>query len=355
MHANHPKNWSFREQLRVIIFIALFFIIGCGLFGAWRLQQFNASQVAIQLSSQALQQNLHSNFERSRLIDEIHTQLRLYMQSGSEETLRLIHKYSKELQHRLSKTEQKSLDQFLEMVDTLEVRMKSLDENTKKIFQIEEALINTTGQLMNISSREEGATIRPLVIGTCLQHHQLYVSSIVSSQTETLIAIQQEAAGIFTDLDTKLTTLGRTLNSDQQLFIEKLKTTNYELDATVHTITSIRITTLETQHRIEQFLETLNAEVTEDSLTRNSEASALMDTSLRLGPHQSAHHVRQSHCIRVHVCGHRLLPESTDDQAAGRFCGAAPEDDQAAGQPAWTTGGGRRESPPTLRDGQQPS
>lgn len=262
--------------------MALLSIMGCGLFGAWHLQQFSSSQFTIQQSSLALQQNLHNNFEKARIIGEIHTQLRLYMQSGRADNLNLIHKHSEELQRKLLPKEQKILGQFLEMIDTLEVRMKSLDENTKKIFQTEKRLINTTGQLMNISTQEEGATIRPLVIGTCLQHHQLYVTSIVTNQIDTLTRIQQDAAEIFTTLDGKLTTLGKTLKPDQQAFIEQLKTINYELDETVHTITAIRITTLETQHKIEQFLETLNTEVAQDSLTKNTEASVLMNTSLRL-------------------------------------------------------------------------
>ncbi len=282
MHSNHPKVWSFRQQLNAIIFIALFFIMACGAFGGWRLLQFNSSQVTIQQSSQALHQNLYTNFDKTRLIGEIHTQLRLYMQSGKADNLDLMHKYSEDLRRKLSTEEKKILGHFLETIDTLEIRMESLEENTKKIAQTEKTLIDLTGQLIDISSREEGAIIRPLVVGSCLQHHQLYVTAIVANQIDALTRIQTDAANIFTDLDAKLTALGKTLNSDQQVFIERLKTANYELDETVHTITSIRITTLETQHRIEQFLETLNAGVTEDSLTKNTEASALMDTSLQL-------------------------------------------------------------------------
>jgi diguanylate cyclase (GGDEF)-like protein len=278
MHPNHPKTWSFRKQLRILILIALFSIMGCGIFGAWRLQQLIFSQVTIQQSSQALQQNLHSNFEKTRLIGEIHTQLRLYMQSGSTDNLDLIHKYSEELVHKLSTREKKTLELFLETIDILEVRMKSLDQNTKKIIQTEKVLIKTTEQLMNISS-QEGKTIWPLVIGTYLQHHQLYVTSIAANQIDTLIHTQQDATEIFATLDSQLTTFGQTLNSEQRIFIEKLKTTNYELNETVQTITSIRIITLETQHKIEQFLEALNSEITQDSLSKNTEAAALMGTS----------------------------------------------------------------------------
>ena len=279
MHSNHPKTWTFRKQLRILISIALISIMGCGIFGAWRLQQFIFSQITLQQSSQALQQNLHINFEKTRLIGEIHTQLRLYMQSGSTDNLNLIHKYSEELGHKLSTKEKKTLALFLETIDTLEVQMKSLDQNTKKIIQTEKVLINTTGQLMNISSLE-GKTIWPLVIGTYLQHHQLYVTSIVANQIDTLIHTQQEATEIFAILDSQLTTLGQKLNSEQRVFIETLKITNYELNETVQTITSLRILTLETHHKIEQFLETLNSEIIQDSLSKNTEASALMSTSL---------------------------------------------------------------------------
>lgn len=281
MHPNHPKTWSFRKQLHAIILIALLSIMGCGIFGIWRLQQFIFSQITMQQSSQTLQQNLQTNFEKTRLIGEIHTQLRLYLQSGSTDNLNLVHKYAEDLHHKLSTTEQKTLGLFLEMLNTLEIQMKSLDQNTKKIFKTEKTLINTTGQLLNISS-QEGKAIWSLVGGTSQRHHQLYATSLVTNQIDALIHIQQDAAEIFATLDSKLTSLGQTLNSDQRAFIEKLKTTNYELNDTVQTITAIRITNLETQHKIEQFLETLNSEITQNSLDKNTESFTLMATSLQL-------------------------------------------------------------------------
>ncbi|MBU1986968.1 MAG: hypothetical protein KJ846_07045, partial [Proteobacteria bacterium] len=282
MHPNHPKTWSFRKQLKTIILIAIFFIMVCGLFGAWRLLQFSSSQGSIQQSSQALHQIFSTNFDKTRLIGEIHTQLRLYLQSGKADNLYLIQKYSEDLRRKLSTEEQKTLGQFLEMIDTLEIRMNSLRENTKKIPQTEKALIDISGQLLDISNREEGTIIRSLVVGSCLRHHQLYVAAIVTSQIDALTRIQLDAADIFTSLDAKLTALSKKLNSDQQLLIERLKTANYELDETVHTITSIRITTLETQQKVEHFLEILNAGVIEESLTKNTEASALMNSSLQM-------------------------------------------------------------------------
>jgi diguanylate cyclase (GGDEF)-like protein len=283
MYQDHPKSWSFRKQLNTIIIIALFSILSCGFFGAWRLQQFSSSQVTIQQSSQNLQHHLRTNLEKTRIIGEIHTQLRLYMQSGRSDNLDMIYDSSKDLQRRdLSPEEQKMLDQFLEMIATLEVRMKSLDENTKKVFQIEKNLINTSGQLMSISTVEESNTIRPLVIDTCLQHHQLFVQSIVANHVDILKRIQQEAADTFSSLDIKLTALGNTLNHDQRKFIETLKTTNYELDETVQTITAIRIATLEAQHKTERFLDDINAVTTLDSQTQNTNANTLIDKNLKL-------------------------------------------------------------------------
>ncbi|MEK6202113.1 MAG: GGDEF domain-containing protein [Desulfobulbaceae bacterium] len=282
MYPNHLKTWSFRKQLHTIILIALLSVLGCGLFSAWRLHLFSSSQMSLQQSSQALQESLHANFEKKRLIGEIHTQQRLYMQSGRTENLNLIHKYSDGLRRMLSAEEKKILAAFLEMVDTLEIRMTSLNGNTKKIFQIEKMLVSLSGQLINISSQEQGEVIRPLMNGTCLIHHQLLVTSILASQIDTLTRIQEDAAETFSALDTNLTALGKTFNSEQQQFIEKLKTSNYELDETVHTITAIRIATLETQHKIEQYLETLNSGTTQDALSKYSEASTLMATSLQL-------------------------------------------------------------------------
>jgi diguanylate cyclase (GGDEF)-like protein len=281
-HPEHPKFWPFRKQLSTIIIIALFSILSCGLFGAWRLQQFSASQITIQQSSQNLQHHLRTNLEKTRIIGEIHTQLRLYMQSGGTDNLNLIHDSSEDLQRRdLSPEEKKNLEQFLEMIATLEVRMKSLGENTKKVFLIEKNLIKTTGQLMSISSVEQGNVIRPLVIGSCLQHHQLFVQSIVASHIEILNRIQQEAAELFSTLDIQLTALSNTLNPDQQKFIEKLKSINYELDETVQTITAIRIATLEAQHKTEQFLDDINTVTTLDSQSQNANANALIDKNLR--------------------------------------------------------------------------
>ncbi len=280
MRLHSPQNWSFHQQLRTIIFVASFAIISCVLFGAWRLQQFSSSQMEIQRSSISLQQNLHLNFEKTQIVNEIRTQLRLYLQSGREDSLHLIHQGCDNLRRKISTDDQKVLGQFLVVIDELEARMQTVDEHTKKVFGYEKSLVHTTGQLMNISSKDEIATIRSLVIGTCLEHHQLYVAAILAQQVEVLTRIQQDAMNIFDALDVKLNDLGKEFTPDQQVFVEKLISINFSLKETVQTLLASRIINLEKQNDIVSVLEKMSADIAQDSLNKNNDASVLIDTSL---------------------------------------------------------------------------
>ena len=282
MSLKNPQKWSFHQQLRAIIFVAIFAIICCALFGAWRLQQFSSSQIEIQQSSVALQQNLYRNFDKTQIVSDIRTQLRLYLQSGRVDSLNLIHQGCDKLHRKLSVEEQKALGQFLETIDELELRMQTVDENMKKVFLHEKTFFHTAGQLMNISSKNEITSIHNLVIGTCLEHYQFYIAAILAQQVEVLARIQEDAMTIFTMLEARLNDLGKTFTPDQQIYVEKLISLNFDLRETIQTLLATRIVNLEKQHEIILVLEKMSADIVQDSLNKNNEASTLINISLAI-------------------------------------------------------------------------
>jgi diguanylate cyclase (GGDEF)-like protein len=201
------------------------------------------------------------------------------------DSLNLIHQGCDKLHSKLSVEEQKALGQFLETIDELELRMQTVDENMKKVFLHEKTFFHTAGQLMNISSENEITSIHNLVIGTCLEHYQFYIDAILAQQVEVLARIQEDAMTIFATLEDRLNDLGKTFTPDQQIYVEKLISLNFDLRETIQTLLATRIVNLEKQHEIILVLEKMSADIVQDSLNKNNEASTLINISLAVSRH----------------------------------------------------------------------
>ncbi len=73
---------TLQGRMRGLLIFSITIVLLVGIFGAWKIRQFHRSNIDIQNSSVQLQKNLQQNFNASRLIGNIHSNLRLYMQSA---------------------------------------------------------------------------------------------------------------------------------------------------------------------------------------------------------------------------------------------------------------------------------
>lgn len=276
------QHWTLRKQLRTLFLLALTFVAFCFLFGLWRVQQFNHHRMEIQNSSLRLQQNLKANFDKTKAIGRIQTQLRLYMHSGKKEHLSETKSEAEALLEEITEENKNILLQFLKKVDILEVRLDSLSENNIKIFQAEKNILTKSGQIIKTLPPEQYFKLRAVVSDACLEHHHLYVTSIISNQSDTLIRIQQQFSELYDEVDKQLVALMAVLPESSRAGMESLRDEYFTLEDGVQTVTSIRITITETQNQTVKVLEQINSAITTTSLDQEGESARLMADGLSL-------------------------------------------------------------------------
>jgi len=88
-------------------------------FGAWKIRQFDNYYINIRTSSGQLQQNLQQNFNVSRLLASIHSNLRLYMQSADDVVLIAIRNDTKTLRNTLPEELAEDLAHLQKIIDVL--------------------------------------------------------------------------------------------------------------------------------------------------------------------------------------------------------------------------------------------
>ena len=276
------KHWTLRKQFRILFLLALTFVVFCFVFGLWRLQQFNYQRLGIQNSSLKLQQSLQTNFDTTKTIGRIHTQLRLYMQSGKKEYLNKTKSEAEGLLEELREENKTLLLNFLKKVDILEVRLDSFSENNMKIFQAEKNILAISGDILKTLSPKEYIHLRSIISEACLEHHHLYVTSILSNQRDSLVRIQQEFSDLYDRVSRQIMALMEVLPEDICAGLESLQNEYFALEEGVQTITAIRITITETQNQTEKVLEQINSAITRASLAQEGESARLMADGLAL-------------------------------------------------------------------------
>ncbi len=236
----------------------------------------------IQSSFKQQDTNLQKSFNNNRLIGDIDTNLRLFMQSAETGALLRIHSDAEQLARSLPEEIKPSLADFLAIVDVLEIRMKSLRENNIRMFAAERAIRAAARELLETVDSKYFLAINGITGQTCLMHHHFYVRSILVSQGEHLKQTMEEVALMFAEADRQLAAIAENLPPDQQKRMKKLRDAYYELDEGVGTIAAIRIITTETQNKIDTVLDTIKDAIARNSLSQHEASFSLVNKGLEL-------------------------------------------------------------------------
>ncbi len=282
MPAKHSQH-TLRKRFKALTTASVCAVILFSFMGFWRIQLFNDKLFVLRESSHQLESALQENFDNTKLVGDIHTNIRLYMQSAEPALLTKIRHDADDLSAYLPEKFDVNLKHFLEMVDVLEVRMKSLRENSQKVYQSEQNIMRVNRTLLDSVDRSYFFMIQPLTSKSCLKHHNLYVSSLLTGQVDTLKHIQAETTDFFKELYEKLGNLVEELPREKQKQLAReLTGTYYELEDAVSTITAIRLTALSTRIELEKELDSIGEEIAEYSLSQNSAATLLVSEGLGL-------------------------------------------------------------------------
>ncbi len=268
--------------MRGLILFSIVIVVIVAIFGFWKIRQFNQRHIDIQITSSKLQENLQQNFITTRILGDIRSNLRLYMQSADDGVLSLIRHDAKELRKTLTEEHLgQDLEHLQEIIDILAIRMKSLQGNNEQIPEAEQAISDVMGITIQEFSDGLGLEVFPLVSMARGTHHKIYVQSIISGQISQIKAGQLQLAKVINTFDKKLGVLIEALSSDQKKkILLKLRDAFYWLDEASSTVAAIRLTTLETEIEIVSTIDKLSNAVAQDSLDRNKASFLLMQEGM---------------------------------------------------------------------------
>jgi diguanylate cyclase (GGDEF)-like protein len=273
---------TLQGRMRGLIIFSIAIVLLVGSFGGWKIRQFHYANIDIQKSSDRLQQNLQQNFNASRLIGNIHSNLRLYMQSADDSVLSSIRNDIKTLRNTLPEGLHSELVHLQKIIDTLSVRMNSMHENNDKIPLAEQAIATAMGLILQNFPRELAQEILPHASKARGMHQQIYISSIISGQASKIKSGQRKVTVILTEVEQQLEKISKRLTASQQEVISKLQDAFYWLDEASSTVSAIRLTTMKTEQEIISAVDSLKNAIAEDSLYKNKTSFVLTQKGMEM-------------------------------------------------------------------------
>jgi diguanylate cyclase (GGDEF)-like protein len=276
------RRWTLKRQLNLFFTLTLLAVLFSSVFAVFRIKDFDDRRALLLASSKQLQNGLNNNFANTRAIGVMRTHLRMYMNSGDSEKMLLVHGDVKLLKKSLGPAYQDDIGRFYEMLKVLDVRMRSLRNNSLTTSQAESDIMAIGSRLLHLVGPEYLFIIQKINAKTCLHHHRFYGQLTDLGQADKIEAALREEGEHFAEVDRKLQGLEKIFPPEIQTIIHELRDAYYELDESVTTIGSIRIHTLRTQSEVMQILATLETLIAADSLQQNEASRTLMADSLIL-------------------------------------------------------------------------
>lgn len=282
---NKTSQQSLKKRFQTFAVVSAAAVVLFSLLGFWRIQFFNEKLYTLREASDQFETNLRENFDSTRLIGDIHTSLRLYMQLAEPTFLNRMRHDADVLSQSAPIDFKEDLTRFLQMVDVLEVRMNSQRENSSKVFETEQRIMDINRRLLRNVDRPLILKIQNITSTACLKHHHLYVNSLITGQPDTLTYLQQEYATFFHEVYDQISRLEEELPLPLKKETRALTEAYLDLEDAAYTIAAIRSTTLATQIEIEKQLNKMGTAITQGSLSRLNKASMFVGEGLRLAKH----------------------------------------------------------------------
>ncbi len=273
---------TLQGRMRGLLIFSIAIVLLVGIFGVWTIRQFHRSNIDIQNSSVQLQKNLQQNFNASRLIGNIHSNLRLYMQSADNSVLSSIRADTETLRAAAPKDLHSELLHLQKIIDTLAIRMSSMQDNNDRILSADRTISKTMQHILQTFPSEIVLTIFPIASKGRTEHQKVYVSSIISGKASRIKESQTRIADIVTEVEEQLDIIMKPLPAAQQKIVRKLQDVFYQLDEASSTVAAIRLSTMATEEEIITTVDSLKNAIAEDSLFKNKSSFTLMQQGMAM-------------------------------------------------------------------------
>lgn len=275
MHHMNLKE-KFRATV-VISAIIVFLVAGIGL---WRYNQFDRDSALIQSASTELQAELENSFTNIQLMGEIQTDLTSFIQTADPEYLEKVIVKSQSVLASLPRDERADFRQFLNKVNTLEIRMESLRLNNKKAIEAGNNILTTIGRYERCENNTQCIQALGSAGEAYTKYLPIYTQSLLKRQKEELDSSLERAAAILEAIVKELMTISDDLPDTQRSHITQTIDLFYDLDDAISTVAAIRQTVLESENEVISDLNDLTAKFASRAIEQNDAASSLMEHSL---------------------------------------------------------------------------
>ncbi len=276
------SGWTLQKRMQGLIIFSIAIVLLVVGFGSWKIRRFHNYNIDIQNSSVLLQENLKQNFDASRLLGSIHSNLRLYMQSAADSVLITIRSDTTALSNTLPEEYERDLAHLQEIIDVLAIRMKSLQENNEKVFEAEKLISLALGQNLARIPQDLAYQLIPIVSKAKTRHQEIYISTLISGQMNQIKAGQLKIAENLTSVENELDSISNRLPDNQKKILRELQNAFYDLDEASGTVAAIRLVTLKTEEEIITTVDLLKNGIATDSLYKNESSFALMQEGMEM-------------------------------------------------------------------------
>lgn len=264
------------------MWLSIIAVFLASIIGIWKYNHFSASRTLIEETSGSLLTELENTFKDSLLVDEIQSDLILFIQTGNPEIMQDIIEKSDTLLDHLPEQTKPLLNQFLAKADSLEIRMASLRLNNNKALSTGDAILEALEQVKSCSKNKyclEGVKRISQTFRFIRPH---YMNGIMNGQPQELKGTAERISILLRSAEKDLHNLAKNLKPDQADYLLKFIDLFYELDESIATVAAIREWVVASENEAIGLFHTMKMQLADISIEHNKQVLTLADQGLNL-------------------------------------------------------------------------
>ncbi len=271
MISNLLRRLSIWKRLVILTLVSLVILILLGSYCATKLRKISANGLEVQKTVEWVVQEL----DRTKQLAQVRQATSLLLNSGDSVWIKRIKERSSQLRSSLDEENRRLLDLFLKQVDTLAVRMESLEANEKALEQAEASLVRGIGELAAACGQED----------SCGQVTKEAASAYASylPMGKALVTGRRVDGSKVSDLVDKITSNlnGHAKSATGQLKarLKALTDNFYDLDDAFSTIVAIRAKVESTKGKVIGTLNSLDQAMQQQVMAKGKEAREIANAS----------------------------------------------------------------------------
>ncbi len=256
------KLTSVKLKLLLLILLSVFIVSCLEAYNLWKLKEVAQRSKEIKVASENIVNEIKKKFYINKALEDIHTYLTFYIQTGDEKYRKLLIKKCQEISPALSEEQQKALDNFLKSIKTLKVRMSAVKDNRSLLFETQRDFFKGINELLSNCQTK-----------TCfyvVSESINYYGQIEELLRKILLHIEnvdpENISNLVDNVATSIEKNQKFLNNKEKMFAKKIIDVFYDIDDTASSIIAIQNKALKSQQNVLSLLKNLVLDSGESNL-----------------------------------------------------------------------------------------